>query len=664
MPAKGQKLILLLMIKNESKIIDRCLRNAEGVVDAISILDTGSTDDTVEVATSTLKSIGKPFKIMTEPWKNFGYNRTKSMECCVQFAEENGWDLKTTYALAIDADMNLVPSEAFKEYPLVANGYLVIQKTPYIKYYNSRIMKLSEGTKCIGATHEYWAVREPEKLPETLIHIDDKNDGGCKADKYERDAKLLEDELKEQPDNSRTTFYLAQTYKDLGKNKDAIKMYKKRIAQGGWFEEVWFSHFMTARCYERIGDDDKMELWVNRAYKYYPKRAEALCMLVQHLRQKGKHHKAYHYYLMGKDIPFPHDNVLFIENHAYEGLFDYENTILSCYVHKKNHKDAFLEIIEYINKKICYSVENVWGNMEFYADPIVTSENNTKYMFSYMEEFSPSSCSLAEYKGKTIMNVRYVNYDCTKKNEYPVRSEDKIVRTKNAFVYMNTHLSPSSDLTFMGEDSSLNKYPTNIMGYEDVRLFTHCDELYFTATAKDLIPETKYRMALGKYNIETDKMHDIKVILSPINADCEKNWVTIPSTDDKIRMIYTWYPLQIIEITNNSMDITRKIDTPIFFHKFRGSTNLVNYDNKLWTVVHFVKHSTPRVYFHVLIQLNKETFKPEQYSVPFFFKEAGIEYCLGLSIKNDRIRMVYSSYDSNPCMVETGFGDYKFISTF
>lgn len=44
-----QRIILLLMVKNESRIIERCLTAALPHVDAVSILDTGSTDNTVEI---------------------------------------------------------------------------------------------------------------------------------------------------------------------------------------------------------------------------------------------------------------------------------------------------------------------------------------------------------------------------------------------------------------------------------------------------------------------------------------------------------------------------------------------------------------------------------------------------------------------------------------
>ena len=68
------------MIKNESKIIERCLERALPHVDAVSILDTGSTDNTVEICNKFLSTSNKPFKVSVEPFKNFGYNRTVSFE--------------------------------------------------------------------------------------------------------------------------------------------------------------------------------------------------------------------------------------------------------------------------------------------------------------------------------------------------------------------------------------------------------------------------------------------------------------------------------------------------------------------------------------------------------------------------------------------------------
>ena len=79
------KLILTLMIKNESRIIERCLMHAIEHVDAVCILDTGSTDDTVEVCNRVLTETKKPYKIVTDPFKNFGYSRTVSFKNTQEF---------------------------------------------------------------------------------------------------------------------------------------------------------------------------------------------------------------------------------------------------------------------------------------------------------------------------------------------------------------------------------------------------------------------------------------------------------------------------------------------------------------------------------------------------------------------------------------------------
>jgi len=48
------RVILLSMVKNETRIIERLMDSVKGKVNAIVICDTGSTDDTVAKATAWL----------------------------------------------------------------------------------------------------------------------------------------------------------------------------------------------------------------------------------------------------------------------------------------------------------------------------------------------------------------------------------------------------------------------------------------------------------------------------------------------------------------------------------------------------------------------------------------------------------------------------------
>ena len=67
-------------------------------------------------------------------------------------------------------------------------------------------------------------------------------------DKFERDIRLLLEGLKQEPENHRYWFYLAQSYRDAGRTAKAAKAYAKRAEMGGWDEEAWNARLQEARC--------------------------------------------------------------------------------------------------------------------------------------------------------------------------------------------------------------------------------------------------------------------------------------------------------------------------------------------------------------------------------------------------------------------------------
>lgn len=655
------KIILQLMIKNESKIIERCISRALEYVDAVCVLDTGSTDNTVEICEKYLKSCGKPYKIAIEPFKNFGYNRTISFQKAQELCNELGWHPDSTYTMAVDADMIIKPSPEFKNFKLVACGYIIIQKNTSLKYYNTRFMKCGFNWKCTGVTHEYWDGGATEKITEDIIYIDDVNDGGCKADKFERDIRLLAEDLKTDPKNVRSHFYLAQSYKDSGHPEKAIEYYKKRIELGGWFEEVWYSHYQIAKCYEVLNNIEEMEYWANKAIKYHPKRAEPFYFLTRYFRIQGEHYKAYYYYLKGKNIPYPKDDVLFIENAVYDGLFDYENTILACYVYGKIRQDGLHDIVHYINRHNHY-LDNVWSNVQYYVEPLtnkIYEGESIDYSFPIVEEFHPSSSSIIPYKdGEYLMNVRYVNYTIDSKGGYHSKSSDGIVRTRNGLTILNSKFEPIKEIQMINEDNGI-VYPCHIQGLEDVRIFSYNNKTYFTASNMDRNEATKFRIVVGEYDINDYKLSNIFTLSPPNNSHCEKNWLFVPNqtlkisaAENKMNFVYKWHPLEVGNInSDNTLEVHTTFDTPRIFSQFRGSTNLCEFNGRLWCVVHIVKYASPRIYYHSLVGFNSQTMKPEVYSLPFCFKNVAIEYCLGLAINDNVATFIFSQNDSNPSRI-------------
>jgi hypothetical protein len=453
---------------------------------------------------------------------------------------------------------------------------------------------------CKGVTHEYWdGTTEP--LSKEICYIDDRNDGGCKSDKFERDAKLLEQGLKEEPKNIRYMFYLAQTYHSLGRWKDSIAMYKRRIEGGGWYEEVWYSHYMIAQSYLSLNDPIRFESWMLRAHKYYPKRAECIYKLTKYFREHAEHYKAYHYADLGSKIPTPPDS-LFIEKDVYTGLFDYEKSILDYYV-KSDTTEGLCHSFQYLMKDDRYA-QNVISNMKFYVQPISRSYKKIALKSPFGEKYRSSAISLDVFP---YANVRWVNY-WIENGEYKTPNNEPVM-TENAYMNIET-----GELVCCMDNNSvgLPRRDVQVKGLEDIRL---CDGK-FTATVQEYA--LGVRVLHGTYNTLHGTYENCTVLESPEGRHCEKNWLMVPGTED---FIYDWFPFRVLGKTSVSYTV------PPLFKLFRGSAPPFKKESEWWILVHMVEYSKPRVYYHCFVVVD-ENYKPTRVSLPFVFKSPEIEYCV------------------------------------
>ncbi len=655
----GNKIMLITMVKNEEKVLERLIHSSLFCVDAILVSDTGSTDKTCEIAERFGKELTIPVHLAKSEWKNFGHNRTRSfVEACV-FCRDLGWDPKQTWGLLLDGDMILNKGENYDKDVLDKIGYLLIQKSGTLDYYNTRLVRISDQWKCVGVTHEYWgSPGKTETLKDDFLWIKDIGDGGCKSDKFERDIRLLTQGIEDEPKNVRYYFYLAQSYKDVGNHKKSIKLYKKRIALGGWVEEVWYSHYMIATCWKILGDIEKAEMWGNKAYNFHRSRAEPLYLLTKMFREKGQNFKAYHYYRLAKNISYPDkSHTLFIEKNIYDYLLDYEFTILQYYVQPKDRTEGAIACAKYL-KEDQQLWGNVLGNYKFYIPRLCKVETSKYEKLQFVcpdTDFKPSSISLLKYNGRLMANVRFVNYIINPNGSYNMRENGVLnprhsVRTKNGFVFFGDDLKPVSELIMMKDDPGMSARKTNIRGLEDVRLFEHLGEVYYTAVTKEFAPDDRIRIAMGRYDFRTISYRNSAVIMPPTATGCEKNWIVVSRGKD-IDIIYKWHPLEIGKVVNGKLQIITSHSTPHYFHSVRGSSNPIEFDNNLWCVTHSVVHSTPRKYYHNVVVLEKNTYKLVKYSLPFCFTDPRIEYCLGFVEMNGNFLFTFSVHDSNPHIV-------------
>ena len=639
------------MVKNEEKILKRCLSAVEGLVDGYVITDTGSTDKTVDLASEFLETHEGTVEMST--WKDFGHNRTLSFKNAQNYCKGKKWDLTQTYGLLLDGDMIFVPGK-LKEQTLGELGYTLIQSAGNLDYPNTRLVRMDYDWVCRGVTHEYWD-GDCKPLSKEICYIDDQNDGGCKDNKFPRDLALLLKGVQDEPDNVRYWFYLAQTYHSMGKWEQAIQNYKKRIEMGGWFEEVWYSHYMIAKSYENLNNPILFEEWVQKGYEFYPKRAEALYHLVKYLRIKGDHYKAMHYIRIGKNIPLSQDS-LFIERDVYTGLFDYEETVCRYYT-LGSKREALRDSMKYLMNDKPF-LDSVYANMKFYIE--ILEGKSKPYPIQrdlFGPNFHPSHVSISE----PYHNIRFVNYNLNHTNTtYTMKdglySENNPVMTQNA-----CYNEITQEVTLM-DDSSTNlpKIEARVKGIEDVRIYRDSlGDMRFAATVAEYEP--RHAMMRGKYDPDTGKYSDCIIMESPSGSYCEKNWLALSGTDD---VIYHWFPLQVGKYRGSKLDIHTRHPTPWFFCHLRGSGAPAKVKNEWWALTHFVIGEHPRNYFSCVVVIDAASFRPKRISVPFLFHSTYVEFCSNIRVKGKTITCIYSTLDDNLSEISFQIKDEDWIQVY
>ena len=315
---------LNMIVRNESTIIRRLLNSVIPLIDTYCICDTGSTDNTKEVIREYFSTKGISGEIFDCSFQNFGYNRTIALQRARH---------KATYILLMDADMILEITDKFQKSSLTADAYRIEQGRVDFTYYNIRLVRGTLNVTSKGVTHEFYDLPKGSSLCNLkTLYIKDIGDGGCKDNKFSRDIRLLSEGIIKEPNNARYYFYLANSYYNIDRIDEAVDMYKKRVEMGGWVEEVWYSYYRIGLCYSKKKNYEKaISFWLE-GYNYYPKRSENIYEIVKCYRIAKKWNLAKLFIDIGKNIPLPKDNLLFIHHDVYNYLFDYEWSIVAFYI--------------------------------------------------------------------------------------------------------------------------------------------------------------------------------------------------------------------------------------------------------------------------------------------------------------------------------------------
>jgi glycosyltransferase involved in cell wall biosynthesis len=631
------KLCLNMIVKNEAARMARCLASVADHIACYAIVDTGSTDGTPEIIKDFFHLRGIPGRVAKAPFINFAQARNQALIAARNVGQP--WD----YLLLTDADMEFVAEKGWAD-DLTAPAYMLVQKSGCMSYWNTRLIKHGARAQYYGVTHEYLSVDGVERL-EAASYVDH-GDGSNRENKVERDIALLRDGLHQEPSNARYWFYLAQSYREFDPKPAAIAAYRRCIETSGWDEEKFYAQWQLARLLKETGKDAEFIATALAASNTRSTRGEALYDLAKYYREKGQNTLALIYAKAGLALPFPKDDLLFVDEFIHNFGFKEEFSIAGFY--DPNLRPAAFDVCNELAlsaKAPAHVRDTARGNLFHYLQPLSfwASSVHLKRMefFDTDKNYTSTNPSVTVDEHGLLVNVRTVNYKIDAAGYYHYPDGDTAIRTNNWLVRVDEDLVEGAAIQILPPPDMPAPY-TQVLGFEDMRIFVRGGkELWFNACVRQLNADGICQQVLGKAEQGYVTHYEVlKNDVSPVVQN-EKNWMPLVMDIPDNDLFFAYRPNVII---NDAGNTTRNEPVDHAIENFSGSSQIIPFEAGFLGVVHEARIKpghTKRFYQHRFIWWDAN-LDLRRVSMPFFLVEKGIEFNAGLCEHPDGKRLVLS----------------------
>ncbi len=262
---KKYKVCVYTICLNEEKFVDRWY-NSMKEADEIYVLDTGSTDNTVNLLKE--RGVHVTVKKIT-PWR-FDVARNESLalvpddtDICVCT------DLDEVFEKGWREELEKAWHENTTRLRYIYNWSLDEHNKPIVTFYYEKIHK-RYGFKWVNPVHEILQYDKEEVYNVTdkivLNHYPDRTKSRSSY------LPLLEIAVKEDPNNDRNTHYLGREYMYYGRYNEAIDMLIKhlQLPKATWKDERCASMRFIARSYKELGRYEEAKMWLKKAIDEAP----------------------------------------------------------------------------------------------------------------------------------------------------------------------------------------------------------------------------------------------------------------------------------------------------------------------------------------------------------------------------------------------------------
>jgi glycosyltransferase involved in cell wall biosynthesis len=363
------KLILTQIMKNESHVAHRMLNSIKPIVDGIVVIDTGSTDDSINIVKKWGEDNGVETYVFERPFDNFENSRNESFKKAREiFLSKNDGNIYYNFWLDFDEVIEL--DTTFNKQKIDKDLYMFNTAIGTMVYTRNELCRLDKSFKFYGPVHEF-IICEDKNITSGLmdgLKVKVQMDGGSwQANipaKYKSHAHVLEKYIDDNRQDPRWIFYTAQSYHDsacVPDNKEenderlrrSMKYYKERVNRpDGYPEEIFYAQYRIGTIMRAM--EEPWNLALNellKAYSFDPLRGEPIKAIIDYYLAVGEYHNAYLFSSFGKKNfhgknPYP-SRLLFVDETLYVWKFLECHAAACFYTNRRDEaKQTFQEMVK------------------------------------------------------------------------------------------------------------------------------------------------------------------------------------------------------------------------------------------------------------------------------------------------------------------------------
>jgi glycosyltransferase involved in cell wall biosynthesis len=288
-----------MIVKNEEAVIARCLSSAKDIADEIIIVDTGSIDDTKNIALKFTDNV-YDFEWIDDFSAARNYSFSKAAK---------------DYILWLDADDVILEEDRVKflnlKQTLPAGIDLIMMKynmtfdssgKPAFSYYRERLMARRKQYRWVEPIHEVIVpegniIYEDIAISHKKLHETDPKRNIYIFEKMKSEGKVFSPRMK---------FYYARELYYQQNYDDAIQMFEDFLSsEGAWRENCIDACQNLADIYHSLNEKEKAFHSLLRSFYYGKPRSEILCAIGLHFMKNNDYSTAIFWYELASSQEAP-----------------------------------------------------------------------------------------------------------------------------------------------------------------------------------------------------------------------------------------------------------------------------------------------------------------------------------------------------------------------